>query len=151
MMAVAGDRDITRIGSGSAYEPKAAYCRAVVAGGWILVSGTVGNNHQTMQVPDRVQDQCALALDHIRAALAKAGASFSDVVRVTYVLPDRDDFEPCWPLLREVFGNNPPAAMMIQAGLIDPAMKIEIEVTARVPRDAPARANSADAGQSTGP
>ena len=124
---------IRRISSGSAYEPKAAYCRAVVADGWVFVAGTTGQDHATMTTPQSVTDQCRLALQHIEAALAEAGASLADVVRVTYVLPDRADFEPCWPILREAFGANPPAAMMIEAGLIDPAMKIEIEVTARLP------------------
>lgn len=124
---------ITRINSKSAYEPKAAYCRVVVADGWIFVSGTVGNDHATMTTPDCVIEQCELALGHIESALEKAGASFADVVRVNYILPDRNDFEPCWPLLRKAFGENPPAATMIEAGLIDPVMKIEIEVTARQP------------------
>lgn len=121
---------IKRIPSGSAYEPKIGYCRAVVADGWVMVSGTTGNDHATMTTPESVLDQCKLALGHIRAALEKSGASMADVVRVNYILPDRNDFEPCWPLLRTAFGENPPAATMIEAGLIDPAMKIEIEVTA---------------------
>lgn len=86
-----------------------------------------------MTLPESVAEQCRLALEHIRAALATAGATFSDVVRVRYILPDRGEFEACWPLLREAFSDNPPAATMIEAGLIDPAMKIEIEVTAKVP------------------
>ncbi len=127
---------IRRISSGSAYEPKIGYCRAVVADGWVHVSGTVGNDHATMTTPESVVEQCELALDHIRKALEQAGATFADAVRVHYILPDRDDFEPCWPLLQAAFGENPPAATMIQAGLIDPAMKIEIEVTARLPESA---------------
>lgn len=125
---------IKRIASGSAYEPKIGYCRAVVVDGWVLVSGTTGNDHATMTTPESVVDQCELALGHIAAALQNAGASFADVVRVHYILPDRGDFEVCWPLLRAAFGDNPPAATMIEAGLIDPAMKIEIEVTARLPQ-----------------
>ncbi len=121
---------IKRIASGSAYEPKIGYCRAVVTDGWVLVSGTTGNDHATMTTPKSVVEQCELALGHIAAALQNAGASFADVVRVNYILPDRGDFEDCWPLLRAAFGDNPPAATMIEAGLIDPAMKIEIEVTA---------------------
>lgn len=121
---------IKRISSGSAFEPKVGYCRAVVAGNWVHVAGTVGVDHETMTTPDAVQDQCRLALGHIATALTKAGAGFSDVVRVTYMLPDRRDFEVCWPALRDAFGANPPAATMIECGLIDPAMKIEIEVTA---------------------
>ncbi|WP_457647987.1 RidA family protein [Profundibacter sp.] len=127
---------IKRISSGSAYEPKIGYCRAVVADGWVHVSGTVGNDHATMTTPENVVEQCELALGHIRKALQQAGATFADVVRVHYILPDRNDFEPCWPLLQAAFGENPPAATMIEAGLIDPAMKIEIEVTARLPESA---------------
>ena len=124
---------IQRIASGSAWEPKIGYARAVVADGWVLVSGTTGTDHATMTLPPDVRDQCQLALDIIGRALAQAGATFADVVRVTYVLPDRRDFAPCWPILAATFGAHPPAAMMIEAGLIDPAMKIEIEVTARLP------------------
>ncbi len=127
---------IRRLSSGSAYEPKAAYARAVVADGWVIVSGCAGQDHATMSVPDSVTEQCRLALDHLGAALQRAGAGFADVVRVRYILPDRRDFEPCWPLLRAVFADNPPAATMIEAGLIDPAIKIEIEATARLPEGA---------------
>ncbi len=128
---------IKRIPSGSAYEPQIGYCRAVVADGWVFVSGTTGNDHATMTTPENVVDQCELALGHIQAALEAAGASFADVVRVNYVLPDRNDFEACWPMLRIAFGDNPPAAMMFEGGLIDPAMKIEIEVTAFISRRLP--------------
>ncbi len=118
------------ISSGSDYEKTIGYSRAVVAGGWIHVAGTTGTDHATMTVPPSVTDQCALALSHIDAALKTAGASFDDVVRVNYILPDRADFEPCWPQLRAAFSKAAPAATMIEAGLLDPAMKIEIEVTA---------------------
>lgn len=124
---------IRRIPSGSAYEPRIGYCRAVVADGWVHVSGTTGTDHATMSVPGEVTEQCRLALGIIGRALGEAGAGFADVVRVRYILPDRRDFEPCWPILAAAFGAHPPAATMIEAGLIDPAMKIEIEVTARLP------------------
>lgn len=124
---------VRRIRSGSPYEPRVGYCRAVVAGDWIHVSGTTGQDHDTGTVPEAVEDQCQLALSHIRAALDEVGADFGDVVRVTYILPDRSDFAPCWPLLRGAFGDAPPAATMIEAGLIDPFMRIEIEVTALRP------------------
>lgn len=116
----------TRIHSGSPFESKIGYCRAVVAGGWVHVAGTVGQG-------DTVQDQCSDALNTIKKALAEAGAGFGDVVRVTYMLPRATDFEPCWPLLCEAFGDTPPAATMIECGLIDPKFKIEIEVTALLP------------------
>ena len=124
---------IRRIATGSTWEPKIGYARAVVAGGWVHVSGTTGTDHATGAIPESVTDQCALALGIIRAALERAGAGFADVVRVHYILPDRRDFEPCWPLLSAAFGTNPPAATMIEAGLIDPRHRIEIEVTALLP------------------
>lgn len=123
---------IKRIKTGSEWEPKIGYCRAVVAGGWVHVSGTTGTDHATGTVPDRVEDQCRLALQIIGRALSEAGASFADVVRVHYILPDRNDFPACWPILAETFGANPPAATMIEAGLISAAHKIEIEVTAKL-------------------
>lgn len=112
-----------RISSGGVYEPKIGYCRAVVAGGFVHVAGTVGQG-------ETVVEQCRSALEIIGKALAEAGFSFADVVRVNYYLPDRAEFEPCWPLLAEAFGANPPAATMIECGLIDEKYRIEIEVTA---------------------
>lgn len=121
---------IRRHGSGTAWEASAAYARVVEAGEWVMVSGTTGYRHDNGVVPEPVEQQCALALRHIGRALDGVGLGFGDVVRVTYILPDRDDFPACWPALRKAFGDCPPAATMLQAGLIDPRLKIEIEVTA---------------------
>lgn len=74
-----------------------------------------------------------MPLGIIGEALQEAGASFADVVRVTYMLPDRHEFAACWPVLVDTFGDNPPAATMIECGLIDPKYRIEIEVTALAP------------------
>jgi len=124
-----------RIASGSAYEDLIGYSRAVIDDdGWIFVSGCTGVDPATMTLADGVEAQCAAALATIDAALSEAGAGFADVVRVRYILPQAAEFEACWPLLREAFGTSRPAATMIVAGLIDPAMRIEIEVTARVGR-----------------
>lgn len=117
---------IQRIKSDGIYEDKIGYCRAVVAGGWVHVAGTTGQG-------DTVEAQCASALQIIEDALVSAGGGFADVVRVTYMLPRAADFERCWPLLTAAFGANPPAATMIECGLIDPKFHIEIEVTARLP------------------
>jgi len=116
-----------RIHSGGAFESKIGYCRAVVAGGWVHVAGTVGQG-------DTVVDQCHDALGIIHKALQEAGAAWKDVVRVTYMLPDRTEFEPCWPVLAETFGAHPPVATMIECGLVDPKYRIEIEVTAFIGR-----------------
>lgn len=97
---------------------------------FVFVAGTIGRDPDTGELPADVESQCANALRIIAAALADAGASFADVVRVTYYAADRADFEACWPQFRAAFGANPPASTMVVAGLIGPAMRIEIEVTA---------------------
>lgn len=119
-----------RISSGSTFEAQIGYSRAVVADPWVFVSGTTGFDYTTMTIADDVVAQAEQCLKNIEAALAQAGATLSNVVRVTYVLPDAGEFEACWPVLRKYFGEVRPAAMMISAGLADPRMKIEIEVTA---------------------
>ena len=128
----------TLISSGSTFEADIGYSRAVVQGDWVFVSGTTGFDYDTMTISDDVVVQADQALTNIASALEQAGASLRDVVRVTYVLPDADDFPRCWPVLRTRFGSIRPAAMMISAGLADPRMKIEIEVTALKQDPAPA-------------
>jgi enamine deaminase RidA (YjgF/YER057c/UK114 family) len=120
-----------RIASGSTFEEQAAYSRAVVDGDWIFVSGTTGFDYATMSISGSVVEQAEQCFRNIASALAQAGAGLADVVRVTYILPDREEFAQCWPVLRKYLGEVRPAATMIAAGLIDPRMKIEIEVTAR--------------------
>lgn len=118
------------ISSGSPFEADIGYSRAVVAGDWVFVSGTTGFDYATMSISEDVAGQAAQCLRNIAAALAEAGATLDEVVRVTYVLQEAADFEACWPALRAAFGRARPAAMMVTAGLLDPRMKIEIEVTA---------------------
>ena len=118
------------ISSGSTFEEQIGYSRAVVAGDWVFVSGTTGFDYSTMSIADDLLQQTEQCLKNIEAALHEAGASLRDVVRVNYVLPNGAEFEQCWPVLRKYFGDIRPAAMMISAGLADPRMKIEIEVTA---------------------
>ena len=122
-----------RISSGSPFEAQIGYSRAVVEGGWIFVAGTTGYDYATMTMPESVVDQCRNTLKTIEKALEEAGASLDDVTRARYFLPDPKDFEPCWPVLREAFATARPAATMIVAELMTPEMKIEIEVTARLP------------------
>ncbi len=119
------------ISSGSPFEAEIGYARAVVDGDWVFVSGTTGFDYPTMAISPDAAEQAEQALRNIGAALAEAGASFADVVRVRYILPDRADFPPCWPVLRRYFAEVRPAATMIVAGLADARMKIEIEVTVR--------------------
>jgi enamine deaminase RidA (YjgF/YER057c/UK114 family) len=119
------------ISSGSSFEHDIGYSRAVVDGEWIFVSGTTGFDYDTMTISDNLLDQTEQCLKNIQSALRQAGAEFTDVVRVTYVVPNAARFSDCWPVLRKYFGAVRPAAMMISAGLADPRMQIEIEVTAR--------------------
>ena len=121
-----------RISSGSSFERDIGYSRAVVDGDWVFVSGTTGFDYATMEISDDVAEQAEQVLVNIALALAEAGASLDDVVRVRYLLPDADDFEACWPALRRAFAVALPAATMQVCALADPRMKIEIEVTARV-------------------
>ncbi len=118
------------ISSGSPFEAQIGYSRAVVAGDWVFVSGTTGFDYATMSISDSLLQQTEQCLKNIESALREAGSSLKDVVRVTYVLPNAAEFEQCWPVLRKHFGEVRPTAMMISAGLADPRMKIEIEVTA---------------------
>ena len=118
------------ISSGSSFENQIGYSRAVAAGDWIFVSGTTGFDYTSMSIAEDLIEQTEQCFRNIEAALRQANSSLKDVVRVTYVLPNGNEFEKCWPVLRKYFGDVRPSAMMISAGLADPRMKIEIEVTA---------------------
>ncbi len=118
------------ISSGSTFEHEIGYSRAVVAGDWVFVSGTTGFDYSSMSIAEGLLEQTEQCLKNIASALQQAGSSLADVVRVTYVLPNGAEFPACWPVLRKYFGEVRPAAMMISAGLADPRMRIEIEVTA---------------------
>jgi len=118
------------ISSGSTFEQEIGYSRAVVVGEWVFVSGTTGFDYERMTIAEGLLEQTEQCLKNISTALQQAGSSLEDVVRVTYVLPNGAEFPACWPVLRKYFGDIRPAAMMISAGLADPRMRIEIEVTA---------------------
>jgi enamine deaminase RidA (YjgF/YER057c/UK114 family) len=119
------------IGSGSTFEEELAYSRAVVEDDWIFVSGTTGFDYSSMTIAPGIVEQAEQCFVNIAAALAQAGASLADVVRVRYIVPDGGEFASCAPVLRKHLGRARPAATMISAGLFDPRMKIEVEVTAR--------------------
>ncbi|MDB5781779.1 RidA family protein [Caballeronia mineralivorans] len=118
------------ISSGSTFEQEIGYSRAVVAGDWVFVSGTTGFDYSSMSIAEGLLEQTEQCLKNIVSALQQAGSNLSDVVRVTYILPNGAEFPECWPVLRKYFGEVRPAAMMLSAGLADPRMRIEIEVTA---------------------
>ncbi len=119
-----------RFSSGSPFEDHIRYSRAVVAGDMVFVSGTTGFDYRTMEIADDVALQAEQAIRNIEEALKACDSSLEDVVRVTYILPDARSFEQCWPVFKRYFDGIRPAATMIEAGLADTRMKIEIEVTA---------------------
>jgi len=123
-----------RISSGSRFEDEIGYSRAVVDNGWVFVSGTTGYDYATMTIAPGVVEQCEQAFRNIAAALQQAGATMDDIVRVTFILPDRADWPACWPVVKKWLGRARPASTMMAAGLQTPEMRIEIEVTARLRR-----------------
>ena len=124
---------VRHISTGSPFEEQIGYSRAVVADGLVFVAGTTGYDYATMTMPDAITDQCRNALATIGKALEEAGSGLDHVLRVTYIVPDRAEWPACWPITSEVFAKARPAATMFSATLQNPEMKIEIEVTARIP------------------
>ena len=118
------------ISSGSDFESKIGYSRAVVQGDYVFMSGTTGYDYDTMTISENVVEQAEQCFKNIEKALLEAGSKVSNIVRVTYVFADKNDFEPCWPVLQKYLGDVRPAIMMLEAGLLDEKMKLEIEVTA---------------------
>lgn len=123
---------VRRISTGSPFEQKIGYSRAVVDRDMVYVSGTTGYDYSTMQMPEDAGQQARNALGTISKALADAGASLEDVVRVRYYLVDMSIYDAVVAAAGEAFGNVRPAATMVIAGLTTPEMKVEIEVTARI-------------------
>jgi enamine deaminase RidA (YjgF/YER057c/UK114 family) len=119
------------ISSGSRFEHEMAYSRAVVDGDWVFVAGTTGFDYEAMSISDDIVQQTEQCFKNIQGALRQAGAELADVVRVNYILPNAQRFAECWPVMRKYLGEIRPAGTMICAGLVDPRMLIEIEMTAR--------------------
>ena len=119
------------ISSGSKFEEEIGYSRAVVDGDHVWVSGTTGYDYETMTIEPGVVEQADQAFRNIARALAQAGSTLDDVVRVLFIVPNRADWEPCWPVVKKYLGTAKPASTLIHAGLQTDAMRIEIEVTAR--------------------
>ena len=120
------------ISSGSEFESKIGYSRAVVDGDYVFVSGTTGYNYETMSISSDPVEQADQCFKNIEKALIEAGSSLNNIVRVRYIFPSKQDFEPCCPVFKRYLSNAKPAATMFVAGLLDEAMKLEIEVTARL-------------------
>lgn len=120
-----------RISSGSPFEAKWGYSRAVVDGGWVFVSGTTGFDYATMTISSDPATQARVALDNAAKALSEAGASLADVVRARYIVTDAANWDAIGAVVGEVFADARPAATAIVCGLVDPRMLFEVELTAR--------------------
>jgi enamine deaminase RidA (YjgF/YER057c/UK114 family) len=121
------------ISSGSPFEAQIGYSRAVVAGPWVFMSGTTGFDYKSMTIADTIVEQAEQCFRNVAGVLEQAGVSFADVVRITYLVTRREDFEPIWPVLQRYLGEVRPACTVIVAQLLDPRMLIEVEVTAFKP------------------
>lgn len=119
-----------RISTGSPFEARLAYSRAVVKGDWCFVSGVTGYDYARMVMPDDAAEQARNCFGTIFAVLDEAGFAPGDIVRVQYTITDPGLVDVIAPALSEALDDIRPAATMIVAGLIRPEMKIEIEVTA---------------------
>lgn len=120
-----------RISSGSIWEEKVGYSRAVVVDNWVFLSGTTGFDPVTNAYPDDVEAQCENCFRNIEAALAKAGSSLDDLVRVLIFVRNAEDFERIIPIIRKHCAAARPANTTVFAQLVAPNMKVEIEATAR--------------------
>ena len=123
---------VRHVSSGSPFEAKIGYSRAVVDGDMVYVSGTTGYDYQTMTMPEDAAEQARNAFRTIAGALEIAGASLKDVVRVHYYLADIGHYDALVEVAGETFSDIRPAATMVVCGLTKPEMKLEIEVTARI-------------------
>ena len=118
------------VSTGSPFEKLAGYSRAVVQGDWCFVSGTTGYDYETMTMPETVEEQARNIFATIAKTLDDAGFALSHVVRATYIVTDVAYKDDVFKVTGEMFGDIRPAATMMVAGLIQPEMKVEIEVTA---------------------
>lgn len=120
------------ISSGSEFESKIGYSRAVIDGEYVFVSGTTGYDYEAMSISSNPVEQAEQCFKNIESALIQAGSDLDNIVRIHYIFPNKLDFEPCWPVFRKYLANAKPAATMFIAGLLEDAMKLEIEVTAKL-------------------
>ncbi|HEU4385644.1 MAG TPA: RidA family protein [Anaeromyxobacteraceae bacterium] len=137
--------------TGSPWEPKVGYCRAVRAGDLIFVSGTApvapGGGIEAPGDPYRQARRCfQIALEALRAL----GAAPEHVVRTRMFVSDASRWEAYGRAHAETFGAHPPAATMVEVkGFVDPAMTIEVEVDAVAPaRPVPRKRRSSPGGAS---
>lgn len=119
-----------RLTTGSPFEARLAYSRAVVKGDWCFVSGVTGYGYADMTMPEDACQQARNCFTTIFLVLEQAGFAPADIVRVQYTITDAALVDVIAPALSDALGDIRPAATMVVAGLIRPEMRVEIEVTA---------------------
>jgi enamine deaminase RidA (YjgF/YER057c/UK114 family) len=119
------------ISSGSTFEKAWGYSRAVVQGDWIFVSGTTGFDYTKMTIAEDPLAQTRQVFKNIEQALSEAGgAPLASIVRATYYVPRAEDWKVIAPVIGEILAHVRPAATALVCDLIDPRIRIEVEVTA---------------------
>ena len=122
----------TRIYSGSPYEERAGYARAAVVDGWVYVSGTTGFDPDTKEFPAGAEEQCENCFRNIARALAEAGATLDDLVKVYIIVASQEEFGRIMPIIRKHCYGARPANTTILAQLVEPHMRVEVEAVARL-------------------
>jgi enamine deaminase RidA (YjgF/YER057c/UK114 family) len=122
------------VSSGTEWEDRVGYSRAVRVGGQVHVAGTTATDDDGAVVGgDDPYAQTRRALANVETALSEAGATPADVVRTRVYVVDADDWAAVGRAHAETFGDARPAATMVEVSrLVDPAMLVEVEATAVV-------------------
>jgi enamine deaminase RidA (YjgF/YER057c/UK114 family) len=118
------------ISTGSSFEQQAPYSRALFDDEWVFVSGTTGFDYATMTISDDVGEQTRQTWKNITAALEKAGSNLGEIVQFLLIFPNREDLGVIGQVMKDVLPHKP-TGTAICAELVDPRIKVEIQVTAR--------------------
>lgn len=121
-----------RISSGSDFEKQYSYSRAVIVGAQVMLSGTTGYDYATGTLPQGAAAQTMQLFRNAAAALAQAGATLADIVRVRIYIADPGAYETVMDLFGTTFAGIAPACTTVAAGLFDPALIVEMDMDAIV-------------------
>jgi enamine deaminase RidA (YjgF/YER057c/UK114 family) len=121
------------IETGSRTEKWVNYSRAVLDGEWLFVSNTSGYHYDEQRIDVDIEGQARQMIVNIRNVLAAAGAQPQDIVRAVIFCPYPDEFPKALDIISEFLSDIKPAVTATCSPLAEPYLKIEMEVTARLP------------------